>query len=153
MFKRMGTFRDVEREEMEHYEEHLRGFAKQEELHTCETCMDVEPTTETIEELTNRDSEWRKELRAAMKPAERKAIERVTMPELDPVYRATTRTEEVNKGLTKQMAVREAHRCLDCGKPACVEGCPVNINIPSLPSMNNNPTFISSTFNSNMTST
>ena len=131
MFKRMGTFRDAEREEMEHYEEHLRGFAKQEELHTCETCMDVEPTTETIEELTNRDSEWRKELRAAMKPAERKAIERVTMPELDPAYRATTRTEEVNKGLTKQMAVREAHRCLDCGKPACVEGCPVNINIPS----------------------
>ena len=131
MFKRMGTFRDAEREEMEHYEEHLRGFAKQEELHTCETCMDIEPTTETIEELTNRDSEWRKELRAAMKPAERKAIERVTMPELDPVYRATTRTEEVNKGLTKQMAVREAHRCLDCGKPACVEGCPVNINIPS----------------------
>lgn len=131
MFKRMGTFRDAEREEMEHYEEHLRGFAKQEELHTCETCMDVEPTTENIEELTNRDSEWRKELRAAMKPAERKAIERVTMPELDPVYRATTRTEEVNKGLTKQMAVREAHRCLDCGKPACVEGCPVNINIPS----------------------
>ena len=131
MFKRMGTFRDAEREEMEHYEEHLRGFAKQEELHSCETCMDVEPTTETIEELTNRDSEWRKELRAAMKPAERKAIERVTMPELDPVYRATTRTEEVNKGLTKQMAVREAHRCLDCGKPACVEGCPVNINIPS----------------------
>lgn len=131
MFKRMGTFRDAEREEMEHYEEHLRGFAKQEELHTCETCMDVEPPTETIEELTNRDSEWRKELRAAMKPAERKAIERVTMPELDPVYRATTRTEEVNKGLTKQMAVREAHRCLDCGKPACVEGCPVNINIPS----------------------
>ena len=131
MFKRMGTFRDAEREEMEHYEEHLRGFAKQEELHSCETCMDVEPTTETIEELTNRDSEWRKELRAAMKPAERKAIERVTMPELAPVYRATTRTEEVNKGLTKQMAVREAHRCLDCGKPACVEGCPVNINIPS----------------------
>ena len=131
MFKRMGTFRDAEREEMEHYEEHLRGFAKQEELHSYETCMDVEPTTETIEELTNRDSEWRKELRAAMKPAERKAIERVTMPELDPVYRATTRTEEVNKGLTKQMAVREAHRCLDCGKPACVEGCPVNINIPS----------------------
>lgn len=131
MFKRMGTFRDAECEEMEHYEEHLRGFTKQEELHTCETCMDVEPTTETIEELTNRDSEWRKELRAAMKPAERKAIERVTMPELAPVYRATTRTEEVNKGLTKQMAVREAHRCLDCGKPACVEGCPVNINIPS----------------------
>ena len=131
MFKRMGTFRDAEREEMEHYEEHLRGIEKKEDTKGCATCMDVEPTNETIEQLTDRDAEWRKELRAAMKPAERKAIERVQMPELDPVYRATTRTEEVNKGLTKEMAVREAHRCLDCGKPACVEGCPVNINIPS----------------------
>ena len=121
MFKRMGTFRDAEREEMEHYEEHLRGVEKKVEATGCATCMDVEPTNETIEQLTNRDAEWRKELRAAMKPAERKAIERVQMPELDPVYRATTRTEEVNKGLTKEMAVREAHRCLDCGKPACVE--------------------------------
>ena len=131
MFKRMGTFRDAEREEMEHYEDHLRGVEKKIDTTGCATCMDVEPTNETIEQLTNRDAEWRKELRAAMKPAERKAIERVQMPELDPVYRATTRTEEVNKGLTKEMAVREAHRCLDCGKPACVEGCPVNINIPS----------------------
>lgn len=131
MFKRMGTFRDAEREEMEHYEDHLRGIEKKTEICGCDTCMDVEPTNETIERLTDRDSEWRKQLRAAMKPAERKAIERVQMPELDPVYRATTRTEEVNKGLTKEMAVREAHRCLDCGKPACVEGCPVNINIPS----------------------
>lgn len=131
MFKRMGTFRDAEREEMEHYEEHLRGVEKKTETCGCETCMDVEPTNETIEQLTDRDAEWRKTLRTAMKPAERKAIERVQMPELDPVYRATTRTEEVNKGLTKEMAIREAHRCLDCGKPACVEGCPVNINIPS----------------------
>ena len=66
-----------------------------------------------------------------MKPKERTAIERVKMPELDPVYRATTRLEEVNKGLTKEMALTEAKRCLDCAKPACVEGCPVNINIPS----------------------
>ena len=131
MFKRMGTFRDAEREEMEHYEEHLRGVEKKTDVCGCQTCMDVEPTNESIEQLIDRDAEWRKELRAAMKPAERKAIERVQMPELDPIYRATTRTEEVNKGLTKEMAIREAHRCLDCGKPACVEGCPVNINIPS----------------------
>ena len=52
------------------------------------------------------------------------------MPELDPVYRATTRLEEVNQGLTAEMAIREAQRCLDCKKPTCVEGCPVNINIP-----------------------
>lgn len=131
MFKRMGTFRDAEREEMEHYEEHLRDVENKAVTTVCATCMDVEPTDETIEQLTDRNAEWRKELRAAMKPADRKAIERVQMPELAPVYRATTRTEEVNKGLTKEMAVREAHRCLDCGKPACVESCPVNINIPS----------------------
>lgn len=131
MFKRMGTFRDAEREEMEHYEEHLRDVENKAVTTVCATCMDVEPTNEAIEQLTDRNAEWRKELRAAMKPADRKAIERVQMLELDPVYRATTRTEEVNKGLTKEMAVREAHRCLDCGKPACVEGCPVNINIPS----------------------
>ena len=29
------------------------------------------------------------------------------------------------------MAVQEAHRCLDCANPTCVEGCPVNIQIPS----------------------
>ena len=66
-----------------------------------------------------------------MKPKERTAIKRVVMPELDPVYRATTRTEEVNKGLTLEQAMTEAKRCLDCAKPSCVEGCPVNINIPS----------------------
>jgi glutamate synthase (NADPH/NADH) small chain len=66
-----------------------------------------------------------------MKPKDRRAIERVVMPELDPAYRATTRLEEVNKGLSLEQAVTEAKRCLDCGKPTCVEGCPVNINIPS----------------------
>ena len=65
-----------------------------------------------------------------MKPKERMAIKRVQMPELDPEYRATTRLEEVNKGLTKEMAIQEAHRCLDCAKPSCVEGCPVHIKIP-----------------------
>ena len=131
MFKRMGTFKDAEREEMEHYEEHLAGIQQQEHSHAACEPMDVTPTNETLSQLIDRDAEWRKELRAAMKPKERKAIERVKMPELDPVYRATTRTEEVNIGRTKEMAVRESHRCLDCANPSCVEGCPVNINIPS----------------------
>lgn len=131
MFKRMGTFKDAEREEMEHYDEHLAGIQQQEHSHAACEPMDVTPTNETLSQLIDRDAEWRKELRAAMKPKERKAIERVKMPELDPVYRATTRTEEVNIGLTKEMAVRESHRCLDCANPSCVEGCPVNINIPS----------------------
>ena len=53
------------------------------------------------------------------------------MPELDPVYRATTRVEEVNKGLSIEQAMTEAKRCLDCANPTCMKGCPVSINIPS----------------------
>ena len=36
----------------------------------------------------------------------------------------------VDRGYSMADAVAEANRCLDCKKPACVEGCPVNINIP-----------------------
>ena len=135
MFKRMNTFKREEQEELAHYEEHLmrsdEGKVNSEKSATTDIVMDSDPTNDTIEVLTDRDAEWRKELRASMKPKERTAIERVVMPELDPVYRATTRTEEVNIGLTKEMAMTEAKRCLDCAKPTCVEGCPVNINIPS----------------------
>lgn len=131
MFKRMDTFKDVEREEMEHFEEHLATIDAGKKKETTDVIMDVEPTDASIEELTDRNAEWRKELRASTKAKERTAIERVKMPELDPLYRATTRTEEVNIGLTKEMALTEAKRCLDCPKPTCMEGCPVSINIPS----------------------
>jgi len=86
---------------------------------------------EAADSLTDRNAPWRADLRASMKAKERTQIPRVIMPELDPVYRATTRTEEVNKGLTKEQALLEAKRCLDCAKPTCMEGCPVNIQIPS----------------------
>ena len=131
MFKRMGTFKNVEQEELEHYEEHCyadNGTVLKEET---DVVMDEDPTNDTIEVLTDRKAPWREALRKSMKPKERTAIERVIMPELDPEYRATTRLEEVNKGLTKEMAMTEAKRCLDCANPSCVEGCPVNINIPS----------------------
>lgn len=131
MFKRMGTFKAVEREEMEHYQDHINQVDNNLVIEKTDIAMDVEPTNETVEELTDRNSVWRKELRASMKPKERSAIDRAIMQELDPVYRATTRLEEVNIGLTKEQALLEAKRCLDCGKPSCVEGCPVNINIPS----------------------
>ena len=131
MFKRMNTFKDVEKDELEHLQDHLNEIESTQEKHTFTIKMDVEPTQEGISTLTDRNAEWRKALRDAMKPKERKSIARVQMPELDPTYRATTRTEEVNLGLTKEMAMTEAKRCLDCAKPTCVEGCPVNINIPS----------------------
>ena len=131
MFKRMGTFKRAEQEELEHFEEHLGCNEEQVVTETTDIVMDDDPTNDTIEVLTDRNAEWRKALRASMKPKERTAIPRVIMPELDPVYRTTTRLEEVNKGLTKEMALTEAKRCLDCAKPTCVEGCPVNVNIPS----------------------
>jgi len=37
---------------------------------------------------------------------------------------------EVAHGYTRELAVQEAKRCLQCKKPFCVEGCPVEINIP-----------------------
>ena len=132
MFKRMGTFKKAEQEEMEHYAEHVEPTpdpSREEEGSICSQVKNV--AEEVAAPLSNEDEDsWRKNLRASMKPKERLAIERVVMPELDPVYRATTRTEEVNIGLTKEMAMTEAKRCLDCGKPSCVEGCPVNIDIP-----------------------
>lgn len=136
MFKRMGTFKRAEQEEMEHFEKHLAsvnaghsntgGSMAAEDLK-----MDVSPTDEPLELLIDRNADWRKALRQSMKPKERMSISRVNMPELSPEYRITTRYEEVNKGLTKQMALTEAKRCLDCAKPTCMEGCPVNIDIPS----------------------
>ena len=84
-----------------------------------------------LSELTDRNAPWREALRKSMKAKERTAIERCKMPELDPVYRATTRTEEVNQGLSVEQAMTEAKRCLDCANPSCMQGCPVGINIPS----------------------
>jgi glutamate synthase (NADPH/NADH) small chain len=52
------------------------------------------------------------------------------MPELRPEVRVKSLHEEVNQGLTFEQAVTEAHRCLNCKNPTCVQGCPVNINIP-----------------------
>jgi glutamate synthase (NADPH/NADH) small chain len=38
---------------------------------------------------------------------------------------------EVDAGLTPEEAMAESERCLQCKKPLCVKGCPVNIDIPS----------------------
>ncbi len=133
MLKRAGSFRRVEQEEMSHLNNPIQCKAENtivaDELLSREA-KDMDTET-PLEVLTDRKAEWREELRKSMKGKERSEIERVKMPELDPVYRATTRTEEVNTGLTREQAITEAKRCLDCANPTCMQGCPVNINIPS----------------------
>ena len=83
--------------------------------------------TEYIKSLRNEP--WRQELRKNLKNKERAEITRVKMPELDAGYRSRC-YEEVNLGLTLEQALQEAKRCLDCPDPHCIEGCPVEINIP-----------------------
>ena len=110
MLKRMGAFKNIEREEMHKLEEQ------------CEAI----PTTDE----NSRNAPWREELRKSIKAKERSNIERCKMNELDAEYRSHSRKEEVNQGLTKEQAVMEAKRCLDCANPGCMSGCPVGIDIP-----------------------
>jgi len=57
------------------------------------------------------------------------AIERVKMPEQNALERSRN-FEEVNQGLSKEQAIREAQRCLQCKNKPCVDGCPVRVRIP-----------------------
>jgi len=54
---------------------------------------------------------------------------RTAMPEQDPMAR-NRNFEEVALGYTLEMALAETDRCLQCKKPKCVPGCPVEIDIP-----------------------
>ncbi|MDM8255923.1 bifunctional dihydroorotate dehydrogenase B NAD binding subunit/NADPH-dependent glutamate synthase [Phocaeicola barnesiae] len=112
MLKRMGAFKDIEREEIHKLDE------------KPDTC-------EAVKTSDDRNAAWREELRKSMKAKERTAIPRVKMNELDPEYRSHSRKEEVNLGLNEEQALTEAKRCLDCANPSCMEGCPVGINIPT----------------------
>ncbi|CDA77780.1 glutamate synthase (NADPH) homotetrameric [Bacteroides sp. CAG:530] len=114
MLKRMGAFKDIEREEL-HKLDH-------EEPAACQA--------EAAVNDDDRNAPWRVELRKAMKPKERTAIPRVKMNELEAGYRSHSRKEEVNLGLNEEQALTEAKRCLDCANPSCMQGCPVGINIP-----------------------
>lgn len=77
----------------------------------------------------DRNVAWREELRKSLSNKERTSLVRVKMNELNATYRARVR-EEVNQGLTKEQALQESKRCLDCPNPTCMQGCPVSINIP-----------------------
>lgn len=117
MLKRLGRYKE---EEMAAYEEYQHRMT-------------------TTTENSNRPSNQGHEIISAMHPTvapfegkakDRVAISRVKMNELAPEVRIQSLYDEVNQGLTFEQAVTEAHRCLNCKNPTCVEGCPVNINIP-----------------------
>ncbi|MBN1643611.1 MAG: NADPH-dependent glutamate synthase [Dehalococcoidales bacterium] len=56
-------------------------------------------------------------------------LNRVEMPRQEPKIRAKN-FKEVALGYTPEMALEEANRCIQCPKRPCVDGCPVNVDIP-----------------------
>ena len=65
----------------------------------------------------------------AEKKKKKEAVPRQAMPEQAPEVRRRN-FDEVPTGYTMEMAQAEASRCLQCRKPGCVEGCPVDVDIP-----------------------
>ena len=112
----LSRLRSYKAEEAAAYQTYLNGTAAKPQ-NTCEqtttetlTHIDVMPFTGTAKD--------------------RVAISRVQMNELAPDVRVRSIHAEVNQGLTPEQAICESHRCLNCKTPTCVQGCPVNINIP-----------------------
>ncbi len=112
----LSRLRSYKAEEAAAYQAYLNGTAAKPQ-NTCGqtttetlTHIDVTPFTGTAKD--------------------RVAISRVQMNELAPDVRVRSIHAEVNQGLTPEQAICESHRCLNCKTPTCVQGCPVNINIP-----------------------
>ena len=57
------------------------------------------------------------------------SMTKVVMPEQEPNVR-NKNFDEVTLGYTKEMAMEEATRCLNCKNKPCVSKCPVNVSIP-----------------------
>ena len=111
ILSRLGGFKDAEVAKLHEVEE------KQEEA-------------EHAHGVSDRNAPWRQELRQRVAGKDRTSIERVRMPEATPEERIKSQRIEVNQGLTADMAMREATRCMDCVTPTCMGGCPVGIDIP-----------------------
>ena len=105
MMKRMGSFKAEEVEAFEKYQSQQVNKSTSQQVKTNRNADSIQHADSLdagltdLEELLDRTAPWREELRKSMKAKERTAIERCPMNELDPVYRATTRTEEVNTGI------------------------------------------------------
>ncbi len=132
MLKRLGGYKEQEKEAYERHQQAQAPLPPKGGVRDAESTLTTDGISPLLQEgQGGGHGLWRSALKASMKPKERTAIPRVQMPELDPVYRATTIHEEVNIGLSPEQALLEAKRCLDCPKPTCVQGCPVNIDIPT----------------------
>ena len=114
----LSRLRQYRSEEVTEYESYLRGNHAKSDKAICQT----DNHAKGLEREVVMPFEG--------KAKERVAIPRVKMPELDSQERIQSIYKEVNKGLSFDQAITEAHRCLDCKNPTCVKGCPVNINIP-----------------------
>ncbi len=68
--------------------------------------------------------------KANRKKSKRKKVDRVPMPQQDPLKR-NKNFNEVALGYTEKEALLEASRCLQCKNPTCIKGCPVGIDIKS----------------------
>lgn len=66
-----------------------------------------------------------------LKPKDRMKIPRQKMPHQSPAERRTN-FDEVATGLTLELAMMEAERCLQCKKSPCIAGCPVEVMIPQV---------------------
>ncbi len=129
MLQRMGAFREEEQYAVEHpHPDYIPTGENDEKI--AATQRRHEESFVAPQEDKSRDAAWRKMLRTSMKAKERMNISRCQMPEVPPMIRARQLRQEVNLGLNAEVAQREAHRCLDCLNPGCVEGCPVGIDIP-----------------------
>lgn len=112
----LSRLRSYKAEEAAAYQAYLNGTAAKPQ-NTCE-----QTTTETLTHI---------DVTPFIGTAkDRVAIPRVQMNELAPDVRVRSIHAEVNQGLTPEQAICESHRCLNCKTPTCVQGCPVNINIP-----------------------
>ena len=117
MLSRMRAFKTEETEAMEAYKASKNDGRTTVERRSTDGQSQGQATVTPVEPFEG-------------KPKDRVAIPRVQMPELRPEVRVKSLHEEVNQGLTFEQAITESHRCLNCKNPTCVQGCPVNINIP-----------------------
>lgn len=107
-------------------------------LFTCVDGPDFDAHLVDFETLIKRNNSYRQlekisrdsvSMEVKPSPAKKSVLPRQKMPTQD----TTTRIHnfnEVNLGYSEAQALLEAERCLQCTKPACVDGCPVNVQIP-----------------------